>query len=62
MNDSWLCVLLDGHHKATGAALEGWPVKTWVISQPVALLYGKTQQQCLRFYDGERLEEEMFQR
>ncbi|MBA3110923.1 hypothetical protein CBX57_005885 [Salmonella enterica] len=62
VNDSWLCVLLDGHHKATGAALEGRPVKTWVISQPVALLYGKTQQQCLRFYDGERLEEEMFQR
>ncbi len=28
MNDSWLCVLLDGHHKATAAALEGRPVKT----------------------------------
>lgn len=62
MNDSWLCVLLDGHHKATAAALEGRPVKTWVISQPVAMTCYETRQQCLRFYDGERLEEAQFQR
>lgn len=62
MNDSWLCVLLDGHHKATAAALEGRPVKTWVISQPVAMSYNETQRQCLRFYDGEQLEEALFQR
>lgn len=62
MNDTWLCVLLDGHHKATAAALEGRPVKTWVISQPVAVSYCETRQQCLQFYDGERLEEAQFQR
>ncbi|KAF0782509.1 hypothetical protein L246_22085, partial [Salmonella enterica subsp. enterica serovar Worthington str. BCH-5715] len=62
MNDSWLCVLLDGHHKATAAALEGRPVKTWVISQPVAMTCYETRQQYLRFYDGERLEAAQFQR
>ena len=30
--DSYLCVLLDGHHKATAAALEGRPLKTQVLS------------------------------
>lgn len=30
--DSYLCVLLDGHHKATAAALEGRPLKTLVLS------------------------------
>ncbi|EAW1727465.1 hypothetical protein MU257_000403 [Salmonella enterica] len=62
MNDTWLCVLLDGHHKATAAALEGRPVKTWVISQPVAMSCYETRQQYLRFYDGARLEEAQFQR
>ncbi|ECG1595716.1 hypothetical protein DU121_08765 [Salmonella enterica subsp. salamae] len=62
MNDSWLCVLLDGHHKATAAALEGRPLKTWVISQPVAVSYDETGRQCLRFYDDECLEKAMFRR
>jgi hypothetical protein len=29
--DGYLCALLDGHHKATAAALDGKPVKTLVI-------------------------------
>ncbi|MCZ8650916.1 hypothetical protein [Escherichia albertii] len=31
LTDSYLCVLLDGHHKATAAALEGRPLKTLVF-------------------------------
>ncbi len=36
--DSYLCVLLDGHHKATAAALEGRPLKTLVLSTATHLM------------------------
>ena len=43
--DSYLCVLLDGHHKATAAALEGRPLKTLVLSTAT---HFNDEQQTLR--------------
>ena len=40
--DSYLCVLLDGHHKATAAALEGRPLKHWCSArQPILMMSNK---------------------
>lgn len=61
ISDTWLCVLLDGHHKATAAALEGRPLKTWVISQPVDVRTYETGEQYLRFCGGDKLEHALFQ-
>lgn len=36
---SYLCTLLDGHHKATAAALQAKPVNTLVISGPQSIVY-----------------------
>ncbi len=50
--DSYLCVLLDGHHKATAAALEGRPLKTLVLSTAT---HFNDEQQTLVFPGGECL-------
>ncbi|HHM0399249.1 TPA: hypothetical protein ACRCDJ_000818 [Escherichia coli] len=50
--DSYLCVLLDGHHKATAAALEGRPLKTQVLSTAT---HFNDEQQTLVFPGGECL-------
>lgn len=50
--DSYLCVLLDGHHKATAAALEGRPLKTLVLSTAT---HFNDEQQTLVFPSGECL-------
>ncbi|MCZ6067435.1 hypothetical protein O5258_18070 [Escherichia coli] len=47
--DSYLCVLLDGHHKATAAALEGRPLKTLVLSTAT---HFNDEQQTLVFPGG----------
>ncbi|EDS92267.1 conserved hypothetical protein [Escherichia albertii TW07627] len=52
LTDSYLCVLLDGHHKATAAALEGRPLKTLVISTATRF---NDEQQTLVFPGGEFL-------
>ncbi|WDB73193.1 hypothetical protein PS034_17135 [Escherichia albertii] len=52
LTDSYLCVLLDGHHKATAAALEGRPLKTLVISTATRF---NDEQQTLVFPGGECL-------
>lgn len=52
LTDSYLCVLLDGHHKATAAALEGRPLKTLVISTATRF---NEEQQTLVFPGGECL-------
>ncbi len=50
--DSYLCVLLDGHHKATAAALEGRPLKTLVLSTAT---HFNDEQQTTVFHGGECL-------
>ena len=50
--DSYLCVLPDGHHKATAAALEGRPLKTLVLSTAT---HFNDEQQTLVFPGGECL-------
>ncbi|MGS9121237.1 hypothetical protein ACQWFX_25005, partial [Salmonella enterica subsp. enterica serovar Infantis] len=57
-----LCVLLVGHHIASAGALEGRPGKSWVFRQPVAMTCDESRQHYLRFYDGVRLDEALFQR
>ncbi len=37
--DGYLCALLDGHHKATAAALSGRPVKSLVITSAYSLTF-----------------------
>lgn len=61
IHDTWLCVLLDGHHKATAAALEGRAIKTWMISQPDSRTTLGEDEPYLQFYDGERLKKSLFQ-
>ncbi|EGO8359875.1 hypothetical protein EYW98_10365 [Escherichia coli] len=53
LTDSYLCVMLDGHHKATAAALEGRPLKTLVISTAT---HFNEEQQKLLFPGGEFLQ------
>lgn len=53
---TWLNILLDGHHKATAAALKRRPVKSLVITQPTHLI----SQLKLIFPGGESLEETEF--
>ena len=48
--DSYLCVLLDGHHKATAAALAGRPPITLV---PTTATHFNDEQQTLVFPGGE---------
>ncbi len=52
--DSWLCALLDGHHKACAAALEQRPLKSLVIA-PAYRFYD--QQKRLEFFNGQSLSE-----
>ncbi|WP_176691630.1 hypothetical protein [Superficieibacter electus] len=49
-NDAYLCALLDGHHKASAAALEKRPLKSLVIA-PVS----RSTKESLTFYNGESL-------
>lgn len=49
-NDSYLCALLDGHHKACAAALEKRPVKSLVIA-PVS----RSDKESLTFYNDQQL-------
>lgn len=54
-SDSYLCALLDGHHKACAAALEKRPLQSLVIA-PVARYY--PQEKRLTFSNGQQLTRE----
>ncbi len=54
-NDSYLCALLDGHHKACAAALEKRPVKSLVIA-PVKHAFSDS----LTFGNGEKFTKKEF--
>lgn len=46
---SYLCTLLDGHHKATACALEAKPINTLVISRPQYMAYPDNALKYLQF-------------